>query len=99
MKATSRKVSTAGKSANLMIRLDRQGKKLVQQVALSRGVSTSDYVRSVVLANARRDLLEAERNVIALSAEDQLAFWRALNEPARLTPAQRRLGRIMRGKE
>jgi uncharacterized protein (DUF1778 family) len=99
MKAANRKTTTGGKAANLMVRLDPGGKKLVQRVASLRGVSTSDYVRSVVLAHARRDLVEAERSVIALSAADQLAFWRALHEPVALTPAQRRLGRIMRGKE
>jgi uncharacterized protein (DUF1778 family) len=92
------KAATAGKSANLMVRLDRNSKKLVQRVATLRGVSTSDYVRSVVLASARRDLLEAERNVIALDAAAQLAFWNALNEPVELTAAQRRLGEVMRGR-
>jgi len=93
---TSMKPAT--KAANLMVRLDPRGKKLVQRVASLRGVSISDYVRSVVLTSAQRDLIEAERSVISLGPEDQLAFWKALNEPVELTPAQRRLGEVMRGK-
>jgi hypothetical protein len=55
------------------------------------------YVRSVVAAQARRDLQEAKTRTIVLSAEDQLAFWNALHEPAPLTKRQRDLGRVMRG--
>jgi hypothetical protein len=36
---------------------------------------------------------------MALTAEEQLAFWEALVEPAKLTPAQRRLGALLRGEE
>jgi uncharacterized protein (DUF1778 family) len=100
MKPAARKTRPkTAKAANLMVRLDRRSKTLVQRVALLRGVSTSDYVRSVVIANARRDLVESERSVISLSADEQLAFWRALNEAPELTAAQRRLGRIMRGEK
>jgi len=35
--------------------------------------------------------------VYALTADEQLAFWIALNAPADVTDAQRRLGSIMRG--
>jgi uncharacterized protein (DUF1778 family) len=98
MKATARRApQKTGKGDNLMVRLDRQSKTLVRRVASLRGVSTSDYVRSIVIAAARRDLIESERSVISLSAEEQLAFWRALNEVPTLTPAQRRLGKLMRG--
>ena len=37
------------------------------------------------------------RPVDALTPEEQLRFWQALNEPPRLTDAQRRLGSVMRG--
>jgi len=51
----------------------------------------------VVLAQAHRDAEAAEQRVIALTAEEQLAFWQVLNEPAQLTDAQRELGALMRG--
>lgn len=90
--------SSRAKTANLMVRLDASSKELVRQVAILKGVSTSDYVRSVVVTTALRERGELERSTIALSPADQLAFWRALNEPAKLTPAQRRLSIVMRGR-
>jgi len=57
----------------------------------------SDYVRTVMVAQARREVEAAGEQIIALSAEEQIAFWNALNRPARLTEAQRHLGAIMRG--
>jgi uncharacterized protein (DUF1778 family) len=95
MRATKQKVQT--KSSALLIRLDRPSKKTIAQAAQLRGVSASDYVRSVVAAQARRDLQEANTRTIVLSAEDQLAFWNALHEPVALTERQRDLGKIMRG--
>jgi uncharacterized protein (DUF1778 family) len=86
-----------GKSENLMVRVDRTSKSVITAAARLRGVSASDYVRSVVAAQARRELEEARTRTIRLSAEEQLAFWKALAEPASLTPRQRELGRIMRG--
>jgi uncharacterized protein (DUF1778 family) len=40
---------------------------------------------------------QARQRTIALTPEEQLAFWKALEEPVRLTSAQRKLGRLMRG--
>jgi uncharacterized protein (DUF1778 family) len=62
-----------------------------------RHVSVSDYVRSIMVAQARREVDAAEQQVIALTPDEQLAFWEALNKPSRLTDAQRRLGAMMRG--
>lgn len=39
----------------------------------------------------------AGEQVIALTPDEQLAFWTALSEPAKLTAAQKRLGRLMLG--
>ena len=85
------------KTANLMTRMDQSSKKLVTRAATLRGVTTSDYVRQVVLAQARRELEEARSRTIALSAAEQRAFWEALQAPARLTKKQKELSRIMRG--
>ena len=90
--------SSAAKAANLMVRLDPKSKRLLQRVAALKGVSTSDYVRSVVVTSARRDLLENEGHVLSLTAPEQVAFWQALAGPASLTPRQMRLAELMRGK-
>src|SRR4051812_42460311 len=84
-------------SSSLMVRLDEASKESLAAAAQLRQISVSDYVRSVTVAQARREVSAARERVIRLSADEQLAFWKALNEPAKLTPAQRRLGAIMRG--
>ncbi len=96
--ATTRSDKSRKKPASpLMVRLDPTSKKLLSQAAELRRVSVSDYVREVTVAQARREVRAAREQVIALTPEEQLAFWTALNEPAELTAAQKRLGAIMRG--
>ena len=80
-----------------MVRVDRSSKGVIARAARLRGVSASDYVRMVVLAEARHEIERARAHSITLSAEEQLAFWRALERPVSLTPRQRELGRIIRG--
>jgi uncharacterized protein (DUF1778 family) len=78
-------------------RLDEDSKDCLTQAAELRNVSVSDYVRMVTVAQARREVMEARQNTISLTPDEQLAFWQALSEPAQTTPAQRELGRMMRG--
>jgi uncharacterized protein (DUF1778 family) len=82
----------------LMVRLDAESKEWLTQAAEFRRISVSDYVREVALAQARREVLAAREHTIMLRADEQLAFWKALKEPAKLTSAQRRLSALMRGK-
>ncbi len=96
--APPRRSSTAAnKTASLMVRVDQSSKQVIARAARIRGVSASDYVRSVVVAQARREVDEARTRTIVLTPEEQLAFWQALEQPASLTPRQRELGRLMRG--
>ena len=86
------------KSASpLMVRLDDASKASLARAAELRRISISDYVRTVMVAQARREVQAAREQTIALTPEEQLAFWNALNEPPRLTDAQRKLGSLMRG--
>lgn len=87
------------KSSQLMVRLDEDSKSYIAKAAELRKVSISDYVRMVTVAQARHEVDQAEQNTIALSPEEQLAFWSALNSPTQLTKAQRELGRTMRGEK
>lgn len=80
-----------------MVRIDPTSKSVIARAARLRGVSASDYVRLVVLAQARLDVDEAESRTMTLSRADQLAFWKALQESRPLTKKQRELGRVMRG--
>jgi uncharacterized protein (DUF1778 family) len=93
---SSRKRSKAAASP-LMVRLDVESRSYLTRAAALRHISVSDYVRAVTIAQARREVESAEQQTIVLSPEEQLAFWRALQAPPKLTPAQKRLGAIMRG--
>ena len=87
----------ANASTSLMVRLDPDSKAFVARAAELRHVSVSDYVRSVVVAQARREIQAAEQQVIALTPAEQQAFWQALQEPTALTAAQQALGALIRG--
>ena len=89
----------AGKSENLMVRVDPPTKRVITRAARLRGVSASDYVRTVVTAEAQREIEEARSRTIRLDPAEQLAFWQALHEPVRLNARQRQLGRMMRGEK
>jgi uncharacterized protein (DUF1778 family) len=85
------------KNGSLMVRLDEDSKALISAAADLRRVSVSDYVRSVVIVQAERELAAAQAHTIAMTANEQLQFWNALSKPPRLTKAQKELGAIMRG--
>lgn len=97
----SRKNSQAAasrkKTSPLMVRLDAKSKRSLTAAAELRRISISDYVRTVTVPQAEREVQAARGNVICLSPEEQLAFWNALNETPKLNTAQRRLGALMRG--
>lgn len=81
----------------LMVRLDDESKQALARAAELRGVSVSDYVRLTTVTQARKEVAAAATQTIALTPEEQLAFWTALSEPVVLTSAQKELGRRMRG--
>jgi uncharacterized protein (DUF1778 family) len=80
-----------------MVRLDDRSKAYLIQAARLRGISVSDYVRTVTIPQARREVLAARKQILAMSPAEQLAFWNALAGPSALTESQRRLGSLMRG--
>jgi uncharacterized protein (DUF1778 family) len=83
--------------SSLVVRLDDESKTFLAQAADLRRISVSDYVRTVTVAQARREVLAARDQTISLTPEEQLAFWTALSECPQLTAAQRHLGLLMRG--
>jgi len=89
--------SPAKTASTLMVRMDRQSKRCLKEAASLRQISISDYVRTVAVPQAKREIAAAREHVIELSAEEQLAFWNALNDTLVLSKSQRRLGAIMRG--
>jgi uncharacterized protein (DUF1778 family) len=85
------------KTSSLMVRLDEQSKALLTAAADLRQVSVSNYVRSVMIQQASRELAAAQSQTIAMTPDEQLQFWQALSKPPKLTKAQKELGKIMRG--
>lgn len=85
------------KTSSLMVRLDEQSKTMLTAAAELRRISVSDYVRSVVVGQAERELAAAESHTIAMTPDEQLEFWNALSKPPKLTKAQKDLGAMMRG--
>jgi uncharacterized protein (DUF1778 family) len=97
-KASSRqKPNRPGLASALVVRLDEESKSYLVQAAALRRVSVADYVWTVTVAQAQQEIRAAQNEDLALTAEEQLAFWKALNKTPRLTAAQRRLGVAMRG--
>jgi len=94
---SSRTSNKRSPKRSLVVRLDEESKSVLTRAAELRRISVSDYVRQVIVAQAQREVQAAEAHTILLTPEEQLAFWKALNEPVRLTEAQKRLGAIMRG--
>jgi uncharacterized protein (DUF1778 family) len=92
-----KKSDKSGPASPLMVRLDDESKAYLSQAAELRQISVSDYVRAVTVAQARREVRAAREQTIALTPEEQLEFWNALNVTPKLTDAQRRLGKVMRG--
>jgi uncharacterized protein (DUF1778 family) len=80
-----------------MVWLDEASKAFLTRAAELRRISVSDCVRQVTVAQARKEVLAAQDQTIALTPEEQLTFWTALNDSSPPTDRQRRLGAVMRG--
>jgi uncharacterized protein (DUF1778 family) len=91
------KSRNASSPSPLMVRLDEESKKVLARAAELRRISVSDYVRQVTVSQARKEVVAAEDRAITLTSDEQLAFWNALNQPVKLSAAQKKLGRVMRG--
>lgn len=89
--------SKSATTSPLVVRMDLESKEILARAAELRKVSVSDYVRTVALLQARREVIASEDNSVALTADEQLAFWQALHEPTALTSSQKHLGSLMRG--
>ncbi|HEX4000832.1 MAG TPA: DUF1778 domain-containing protein [Pirellulales bacterium] len=94
---SQKQTSSRRQASSLMVRLDAESKDFLARAAKLRQISISDYVRLVTVAQARHEVGSAREQIIALSPDEQLAFWEALNRPVKLTTAQRKLGKLIRG--
>jgi uncharacterized protein (DUF1778 family) len=93
----SKRAKSHGAIRPLMLRLDDETIICLSQAAELRGISVSEYVRTVAVAQARKDVRAAQEQMIALAPDEQLALWNALDQAPVLTDPQRQVGAIMRG--
>ena len=87
----------AKKSTILQARLSRRDKSAIVKAAKLRRMSLTSYLREVVVPMAEHEVAAAGQGVIEMTQNEQLALWKALHAPVKLTPAQKELGRLMRG--
>jgi len=76
--------------------LDSRQKATLRRAAKLRGLSLSDYVRSRIVRAAELDIDDAQSRALSLSRADQLALWRALQNPPAPTRRQKELGARVR---
>lgn len=93
----SKKPANQRKTGTLIVRLDEESKSILTEAAKLRQISVSDYVRTITVPQAKKELASIKYQTIALTADEQLAFWQALQVPPKVTESQRELGRLMRG--
>lgn len=86
----------ASRATVFQIRLEARDKRAIERAAKQRRLSASAYLRQVLVPIAEREVAGAGSRVIEMAPHEQLAFWQALAAPVRLTPAQKKLARIMR---
>jgi len=90
-------MAVSEKTTTLQARLEPEAKRLIERAAKLRQVGLSDYVRLVLVPMARREVQQVERQNLELAPHEQLEFWNALQAEPRLTRAQKKLARMMRG--
>jgi uncharacterized protein (DUF1778 family) len=81
----------------LIIHLDADSREAIADAARLRGKSMSAYVRETAVAQAQRDVQTEGEQIIRMTPDEQLRFWKALSGPVNLTAKQRQLGAMMRG--
>jgi uncharacterized protein (DUF1778 family) len=93
---SSKRTTTNDPVSPLIISLDEESKRLLTKAAELRRIGVNDYVRTVTVAQARKEVLASREQTISLTPEEQLSFWRALGGTSKLTAAQKRLSKVMR---
>ena len=60
------------KPSSLMVRLDEKSKKLLKRAAELRRMSVSDYVRTITVSQAEREVRAARSGIIVMTPAEQL---------------------------
>ena len=85
------------KAEVIQARINSENKGLIVQAAKLREIPVSDYMRLVLIDQARKEVTSNEQRVLQLTAAEQIEFWNALDNPKSLTESQKELGKLIKG--
>lgn len=85
------------KAEVIQARINSENKGLIVQAAKLREIPVSDYMRLVLIDQARKEVTSNEQRVLQLTADEQIEFWNALDNPKSLTESQKELGKLIKG--
>lgn len=85
------------KAEVIQARINSENKSLIVQAAKLREIPVSDYMRLVLIDQARKEVTSNDQQVLQLTADEQIEFWNALDKPKGLTKAQKELGKLIKG--
>ena len=85
------------KAEVIQARINSENKSLIVQAAKLREIPVSDYMRLVLIDQARKEVTSNDQQVLQLTADEQIEFWNALDNPKGLTKAQKELGKLIKG--
>ena len=97
MRPARSKKSSLKSCRRITIVLSEQDRIAIAKAAKFRQLSEAEYVLAAATSQAKHDIASPDIGEIRLTPAEQLAFWRALHRPAKLTRAQKQLGKIIRG--
>jgi len=89
--------ATKEKRETIQARIQPENKEIIVKAAKLRDIPLSDYIRSVTLEQARKEVASQENLILQLTAEEQLNFWQAIDNEPVLTKKQKELGKLMKG--
>lgn len=90
-------MAVAERSQLLQARVKPAAKDLVVKAAQKRDVAVSDYIRSVIVEQAEREVQGAEQDILLLTANEQRQLWEMLDVDCEINEGQVKLAKLMNG--
>ena len=96
-RSKSDKPSHPALNDSVVLQLDEKSMFVLVEAANIRRVSVAEYVRTIAVAHAKAELADSNQHEIAMTAGEQLKFWRILQRAPKVSESQHELGKLMRG--
>lgn len=85
------------KRETIQARINPANKEIITQAAKLREIPVSDYIRTTVLEQAKKEVSSSKLNILQLTEAEQLSFWHVIDSEPKLSNSQKELGKLMRG--